>query len=134
MIIVICYYSTSVNLWYNISGPIIRPVSLQVARRLRHRRAFLRQFGNWYSKTLDNLHIIVYYLGKVERRSTKKNKETKMNASETTKIVTSIIENGRAANNDELRSEFEFEASEKGFSDDEIQEALSSEWFPWMKN
>mgnify|MGYP006921388727 FL=1 len=56
-----------------------------------------------------------------------------MDTNETTKIVASIIENGRAANNDELRNEFEFEASEKGFSDAEIQEALSSEWFPWMK-
>jgi hypothetical protein len=67
------------------------------------------------------------------RTITTKNKEKIMNTNETTEIVTSIIENGRAANNDELRNEFEFEASEKGFSDAEIQEALSSEWFPWMK-
>jgi hypothetical protein len=56
-----------------------------------------------------------------------------MNANETTKIVKSIIENGRAANNDELQNEFEFEASEKGFNDDEIKAALESPWFPWMK-
>lgn len=59
--------------------------------------------------------------------------EQKMNVSETTHIVTSIVENGRAANNDELSHEFEFAASEAGFSDDEIKAALESPWFPWMK-
>lgn len=56
-----------------------------------------------------------------------------MNANQTAKIVSEIVENGRAANNDELRNEFEFEASEQGFNDDEIQEAMNSPWFPWMK-
>ena len=56
-----------------------------------------------------------------------------MNTNETTQIVTSVIENGRAANNDELRNEFEFVATEAGFSDDEIKAALESPWFPWMK-
>jgi len=51
----------------------------------------------------------------------------------TNQIVTSIIENGRVTSNDELRHEFEFVATEAGFSDDKIKAALESPWFPWMK-
>lgn len=48
-------------------------------------------------------------------------------------IVIDIIENGRAANNTELENEFEFSASEAGYIEDEIKEALKSPWFPWFK-
>jgi hypothetical protein len=51
----------------------------------------------------------------------------------TNQIVNEIVENGRATNNEELENEFIFEATEAGFSDDEIADALNSEWFPWMK-
>jgi len=56
-----------------------------------------------------------------------------MNANEISKIVSEIVENGRAVNNTELENEFEFSASEAGYGDDEIKEALESPWFPWMK-
>lgn len=53
-----------------------------------------------------------------------------MNANE---IAQKIIENGRATNNEELENEFEFEAAEQGWAEEEISEALLSPWFPWFK-
>lgn len=51
----------------------------------------------------------------------------------TATIVTRIINDGRAANNEELINEFEFDAAEAGMTDSEIEDALNSNWFPWMK-
>jgi predicted transcriptional regulator len=57
-------------------------------------------------------------------------KEKQMTANE---IVTRIIENGRVATNEELEVEFEFDASEQGWTDEKIKAALESTWFPWIK-
>lgn len=48
---------------------------------------------------------------------------------EMAEIVRDIIENGRAANQTELENEFEFSASEAGWTDEEIQAAIESPWF-----
>lgn len=55
-----------------------------------------------------------------------------MNVDEATKIVARIVENGRAANNEELKNEFEFDASNAGFNNEEIEDVLKSPWFPWI--
>ena len=55
-----------------------------------------------------------------------------MNENEITKNASEIIANGRAATNTELENEFEFAASEAGYSDEEINEAFKSPWFPWF--
>lgn len=47
-------------------------------------------------------------------------------------IVSRIVENGRASTNEELENQFEFDANEAGYSDDEIKNALASKWFPWI--
>ena len=46
------------------------------------------------------------------------------------KIIRTVIENGRAATQEELEVEFEFEAAEQGWTDEEIQAAIQSPWFP----
>lgn len=51
----------------------------------------------------------------------------------TNQIAEEIISNGNAATNTELENEFEFAASEEGYSDDEIKAAIASPWFPKMK-
>lgn len=48
-------------------------------------------------------------------------------------IATRIIENGTAATNEELENQFEYAASEDGWTDDKIKDALVSPWFPWLK-
>ena len=45
-------------------------------------------------------------------------------------IVQEIIENGRASSQEELVVEFEFEAAEQNWSEDEIREAINNPWFP----
>lgn len=45
-------------------------------------------------------------------------------------IVRQLIENGRASTQEELIAEFEFEASEKNWSIEEIRAAIKSPWFP----
>ena len=45
-------------------------------------------------------------------------------------IIRTVIENGRAATQEELEVEFEFEAAEQGWTDEEIQAAIQSPWFP----
>ena len=47
-------------------------------------------------------------------------------------IVERIVANGAAATNEELEIQFEFYATEDGWTDQEIQEALNSPWFPWF--
>lgn len=48
---------------------------------------------------------------------------------EMAKIIQDVIENGRAADQTELENEFEFAASEEGWTDEEIQTAVASPWF-----
>ena len=45
-------------------------------------------------------------------------------------IVQEVMENGRAVDQTELENEFLFTASEDGWTDEEIQEAIESPWFP----
>ena len=45
-------------------------------------------------------------------------------------IIRTVIENGRAATQEELEVEFEFEAVNRGWADEEIQAAIQSPWFP----
>lgn len=54
----------------------------------------------------------------------------------TNEIIKTITENGRltTGTQEELENEFEFEASEQGLSDSEIQEAIVSGWFPNLIN
>ena len=49
-------------------------------------------------------------------------------------VARTVMENGRAANQAELKNEFEFEASEQGWTDEEIQEAINSPFFPVIDN
>lgn len=49
-------------------------------------------------------------------------------------IVKRIMENGIAKTNQELQNQFEFFAGEAGWSDEEIQQALNSPWFPSIEN
>jgi len=46
------------------------------------------------------------------------------------KIVSTVIDNGLAATQVELENEFEFEATQQGWTDEEIKEAIDSPWFP----
>lgn len=48
-------------------------------------------------------------------------------------ILESIFSNGRVSQDAgwaEIENEFDFEASEQGWTDQEIKEAISSDWFP----
>jgi hypothetical protein len=45
-------------------------------------------------------------------------------------IVNEIVENGRASTQEALENEFEFEASEQGWTDEKIKAAIDSPWFP----
>lgn len=45
-------------------------------------------------------------------------------------IIKTITENGRATTQEELINEFEFEAQEQGWTDEEIKIAIGSDWFP----
>ena len=49
-------------------------------------------------------------------------------------IVSEIVESGEARSNDELENLFDFAANEAGYSDEKIDEAKKSPWFPWLKN
>lgn len=49
---------------------------------------------------------------------------------EMAKIIRDVMENGRAATQSELENEFEFAASEAGWTDEEIKAAIASPWFP----
>lgn len=51
-----------------------------------------------------------------------------------TEIVEKIVADGGAKNNEELEVQFEFFATEDNWTDQEIQEALSSPWFPWFRD
>ena len=48
-------------------------------------------------------------------------------------VVRDITENGMAADNTDLEIQFEYVASERGWSDEDIKLALKNPWFPWMK-
>ena len=48
-------------------------------------------------------------------------------------IVQEIVENGRATDQTELENEFSFTASEDGWSDEKIREAIDSPWFPTIE-
>jgi len=45
-------------------------------------------------------------------------------------LVTEIMENGRANSQEELENEFEFLATEREWTEEEIRAALGSDWFP----
>ncbi len=49
---------------------------------------------------------------------------------EMAEIVRTVMDNGRAASQEELEAEFDFEASEQGWTDEEIKKAVDSPWFP----
>ena len=49
---------------------------------------------------------------------------------EMVQIVNTVMENGRAASQKELVIEFEFEATEQGWEEEEIEAAIKSPWFP----
>lgn len=48
---------------------------------------------------------------------------------EMAEIVRDVMDNGRAATQAELENEFEFAASEAGWTEEEIQAAIQSPWF-----
>jgi hypothetical protein len=48
-------------------------------------------------------------------------------------IATRIIENAEASTNEELENQFEFYATEDGWTEEEIKVALESPWFPNFK-
>lgn len=45
-------------------------------------------------------------------------------------IVRIVMDNGRAQTQEELEGEFDFEAIEQGWTDEEIEQAINSPWFP----
>jgi len=52
----------------------------------------------------------------------------------TNQIVNEIAESGEARSNDELENLFDYAAREAGYSDEQIEDAKKSPWFPWLKN
>jgi hypothetical protein len=49
---------------------------------------------------------------------------------EMAELVREVMDNGRAADQTELESEFEFAATDAGWTNEEIQQAIASPWFP----
>lgn len=49
---------------------------------------------------------------------------------EMAEVIRTVMDNGRAATQVELEGEFEFEAGEQGWTDEEIRRAIASPWFP----
>ncbi len=45
-------------------------------------------------------------------------------------IITLIVGDGLVSSQETLETEFELEASDQGWSDEEIQAAIKSPWFP----
>jgi hypothetical protein len=61
-------------------------------------------------------------------------REEKEKMKDSAPIVQQIIENGLVQSDEELKNQFEFFAGEVGWSDDEIEQALKSPWFPSVEN
>jgi len=60
-------------------------------------------------------------------------KMTRIVEMEMAEIVRCVMDNGRAATQIELENEFEFAASERGWTAEEIRRAIESPWFPEIK-
>lgn len=49
---------------------------------------------------------------------------------EMAEIIRTVNDNGRASNQEEFENEFEFEATEQGWTPEQVKEAIDSPWFP----
>jgi hypothetical protein len=111
---------------------ILQPVHLGKDELGQKRREALERLAAQADCFWNNQPSIGRWLIQIADYEIQRKEENKMSLRE---ILEEIFDNGRvtsSSSQEELINEFEFSATENGWSDEEIKNAISSEWFPQL--